>query len=133
MGNEVRSKVVGTRSVKLNFTFGKKVTLVNVFHVPGMNMNLVSGDLLGKLGIKFVYESGKLILTLNGVFVGKGYSVEGMIKLCTTDNIINDISNSAYMLESVSLWYNRLAYSGISFMKRLIKYGLISCNINDFT
>ena len=35
-----------------------------------MNRNLVSGDLLGKPGIKFVYESGKLILTSNGVFVG---------------------------------------------------------------
>ena len=55
-----------------------------------------------------------------------------MIKLCTTDNIINEISNSAYMLESVSLWHNRLAHTGISSMKRLIKSGLISCNINDF-
>jgi hypothetical protein len=54
-----------------------------------------------------------------------------MIKLCTTDNIINENSNSAYMLESVSLWHNRLAHTGISSMKRLIKYGLI-CNINDF-
>ena len=103
MGNEVRSKVVGTGSVELNFTSGKKVTLVNVLHVPDMNRNLVSGDLLGKPGIKPVYESGKLILTRNGIFVGKGYSAEGMIKLCTTDNIINEISNSAYMLESISL------------------------------
>jgi hypothetical protein len=132
MGNEVRSKVVGTGSVELNFTSGKKVTLVNVLHVPDMNRNLVSGDLLGKPGIKSVYESGKLILTRNGVFVGKGYSAEGMIKLCTTDNIINEIFNSAYMLESISLWHNRLAHTGISSIKRLIKSGLISCNINDF-
>jgi hypothetical protein len=97
-----------------------------------MNRNLVSGDLLGKPGIKSVYESGKLILTRNGVFVGKGYSAEGMIKLCTTDNIINEIFNSAYMLESISLWHNRLAHTGISSIKRLIKSGLISCNINDF-
>ncbi|XP_050889487.1 uncharacterized protein LOC127094740 [Lathyrus oleraceus] len=110
MGNEVRSKVVGTGSVELNFTSGKKVTLVNVLHVPDMNRNLVSGDLLGKPGIKSVYESGKLILTRNGVFIGKGYSAEGMIKLCTNDNIINEISNSAYMLDSVSLWHNRLAH-----------------------
>ncbi|XP_058755031.1 uncharacterized protein LOC131628179 [Vicia villosa] len=46
MGNEVRSRVVGTGSVELNFTSGKKVTLVNVLHVPDMNRNLVSGDLL---------------------------------------------------------------------------------------
>lgn len=66
-----------------------------------MNMNLVSGNLLGKLGIKSVYESGKLILTCNSVFVGKRYFAEGMIKFCATDNIINEISNSAYMLESI--------------------------------
>ncbi|KAI5406023.1 hypothetical protein KIW84_052687 [Lathyrus oleraceus] len=94
MGNEVRAKVVGTGSVELNFTSGKKVTLVNVLHVPDMNRSLVSRDLLRKPGIKSVYESGKLILTHNGIFVGKGYSAEGMIKLCTTDNIINKISNS---------------------------------------
>jgi hypothetical protein len=132
MGNEVRSKDVGTGSVELSFTSGKKVTFVNVLHVPDMNRNLVSGDLLGKSSIKSIYESNKHILTRSGVFVGKGYFTEEMIKLCTIDNIINEIYNSAYMLESVSLWHNRLAHSGISSMKRLIKYGLISCNINDF-
>lgn len=132
MGNEVRSKVVGTGTVELNFTSGKKVTLVNVLHVPEMSRNLVSGDLLGKPGIKSVYESGKLILTRNGVFVGKGYSAEGMIKLCTIDNIINKVSNSAYMIDSVSLWHSRLAHIGISTMNRLIKSKLISCNIHEF-
>lgn len=123
MGNEVRSRVVRTGSVELNFTSGKKVTLVNVLHVPDMNMNLASGDLLGKSCIKFVYESGKLILTCNRVFVVKGYFAEGMIKFCTTNNIINDYS--AYMLESVSLWHSKLAHLDISSMKRLIKYVLI--------
>ncbi|KAI5416366.1 hypothetical protein KIW84_041435 [Lathyrus oleraceus] len=81
MGNEVRSKVVGTGSVELNFTSGKKVTLVNVLDVPDMNRNLVSEDLLGKPGIKFVYESGKLILTCNGIFVGKGYSAWSLLRV----------------------------------------------------
>ncbi|XP_058753877.1 uncharacterized protein LOC131627055 [Vicia villosa] len=36
MGNEVRSRVVGTGSVELNFTFGNKLALVNVLHVPDM-------------------------------------------------------------------------------------------------
>ena len=54
MGNEGRSKVVGVGNVDLNFTSGKKVTLTNVLHVPDMSRNLVSGDLLGKPGIKSV-------------------------------------------------------------------------------
>lgn len=97
-----------------------------------MNRNLVSEDLLGKSGIKFVYESGKLILTRNGVFVGKGYSAERIIKLCTIDNIINEISNFAYMLESISLWHSRLTHINISTMNILIKSGLISRSIHDF-
>lgn len=63
-----------------------------------MNKNLVTEDLLGKLDIKCVYESGKLILTNNGVFVGKRYHVEGMDKLCTIDNIINKFFIPAYMI-----------------------------------
>lgn len=58
MINEVRSRVVGTRSIEIKFTSEKKVILVNVIHVLDMNRNLVSGDLNMNLG---VYESGKLI------------------------------------------------------------------------
>lgn len=71
-------------------------------------------------------------MTRNGVFVGKGYSAEGMINLCTTDNIINEIFNSAFMLEYIYLWHSRSTHIGISTMNRLIKFGLISCNIHDF-
>lgn len=86
-----------------NFTFGKKVTLVNILHVPKINKNLVSGNRLVKLGIKFMYESVKLILTRNSVFVGKGHSTQGIVKLYTTDNIINEVSIFTYMNEFVSL------------------------------
>ena len=73
MGNDGRSKVLGIGNVDMVFTSGKRVTLTNVFHVLKMNRNLVSGDLLGKSGIKSVFESGKLIFSRNCVFVGKGY------------------------------------------------------------
>lgn len=49
-------------TMELNFTPRKKVTLINILHVPGMNMNLVSGDILEKPGMKSVYESGKSII-----------------------------------------------------------------------
>ena len=68
---EGRYKVVRKRIVELNFTSGKKITLVNVLHVPEMNRNLVSGDLLGKPGVKSIFESKKLVLSSNGVFFWK--------------------------------------------------------------
>ena len=55
---------------------GKKIVLANALHVPDMNRNLVSGDLLDKLRIKYVYESSKLILSRNDSFSGKCYSCE---------------------------------------------------------
>ena len=134
MGNEGRSKVLGKGTIEVVFTSGKKVTLKNVLYVPDMNKNLVSGDLLGKPGIKAVFESGKLILTKSGNFVGKGYSCDGMIKLCTNDNIIKMASTSAYMCDSNSLflWHNRLAHVGLSTIKRIVKCGLIACDTKKF-
>ncbi|RVW71217.1 Retrovirus-related Pol polyprotein from transposon TNT 1-94 [Vitis vinifera] len=78
MGNEGKSKVLGKGTIEVAFTSGKKVTLKNVLYVPDMNKNLVSGDLLGKPGIKAVFESGKLILTKSGNFVGKGLAHVGL-------------------------------------------------------
>ena len=105
-------------------------------------MHKISNFLLGenyghhKPGIKSVFESRKLTLSLNGIFVGKGYSTERMVKLSvvTNDqlNVINKDVSFAYVVDSVSLWHNRLAHIGISTMKRMIKYDLISCNINKF-
>lgn len=132
MGNEVRSKVYGKGNVDITFTSGKTVTLTNVLHVPDMNRNLVSGDLLGKPGIKCVYESGKLVLSLNGKFVGKGYSSEGMVKLCTIDKSLNNKVDFAYIVvDSFSLWHARLGHISKSTMKRLLKCDMISYNEKD--
>lgn len=97
-----------------------------------INKNLASGVLLEKLRIKFVFESVKLVLTQNEYFVGKGYSSDGIVKLC---NIEDDSSNNnktfAYMIDLFTLWHGRLAHIGISTMKRIIKYGLISCKLDS--
>ena len=131
MGNEGKSKVLGNCTIEVFLTSGKKVTLVNVLYVPEMSRNLVSGDLLGKPGIKAVFESGKLILTKSNVFLGKGYSCEGMVKLCTNDvtfNVINKNDNSASIVEcdSLFLWHLRLSHIGLSTMKRVVKCGMIA-------
>ena len=90
--------------------------------------------LLSKPGIKVVFESGKLILSKSGNFVGKGYSCDGMIKLCTNDNFNKVASNSAYMCDSnsLSLWHNRLGYVGLSTIKRVMKSGMIACDVKEF-
>ena len=78
MSNEGRSKVLGKGIIEFVFTSEKNITLVNVLYVPDMKRNLISGELLSKLGIKVVFESG---ISKYENFVGKGYSSDGMIKL----------------------------------------------------
>ncbi|KAF2320000.1 hypothetical protein GH714_021885 [Hevea brasiliensis] len=107
MGNHDSAKVVGKGSVELNFTSGKKLLLVNVLYVPEIRKNLVSASLLCKKGYKAVLESDKIIVSINGLFVGKGYSCDGMFKL----SINNNMNISVYTVESsLSLWHDRLAH-----------------------
>jgi hypothetical protein len=107
MGNHNSTKVHGKGTIEMQFTYGKKLILTNVFHVPKMKKNLVSANLLCKKGIKVVIEFDKLILSKNEIFIGKSYSCDGMFKL----SIINKaISHSSYIVESSSLWHGRLAH-----------------------
>ena len=120
MGNHNATKVVRKGSVELKFTSEEKLTLLNVFHVPDLKKNLVSVNLLCKKGFKVVLESDKVVITKNGVFVGKGYTCNGMFKFS-----INEINNSfAYVVEcSSSLWHARLGhlnFRSITYMSNMV-------------
>ncbi|GJV46554.1 zinc finger, CCHC-type containing protein [Tanacetum coccineum] len=60
MGDNHTSKVIGSGNVEIQFTSGKKLTLMNVLHVPNIRKNLVSGFKLCKSGVKAVIESDKV-------------------------------------------------------------------------
>ena len=124
MGNHNSAKVMGKGSVELQFTSSKKILLVNVLHVPDIRKNLMSANVLNKKGFKVVLESDKLILSKNGMFVGKGYSCDGMFKLSI---INNKMPSSAYIVElSLSLWHDRLAHISPRSLKFMAKQGLIN-------
>ena len=60
--------------------------------------NLIFTNLLSKKGFKIVLDSNKVIVTKSGMFMGKGYSYDGMFKF-----IINEINVIyTYMVESTS-------------------------------
>ena len=81
MGNHNKAKIVGNGTVDVKMSSGKMLILTNVFHVPNIKKNFVSANLLCKSGVKAVLESDKLILSNNGIFVGKGIVTNGMYKL----------------------------------------------------
>lgn len=60
---------------------GKDLTLKNVLYVPEIRKNLVSHSLLNKHGIGIVFESNKVVLSKNEMFVGKVYVSDELFKL----------------------------------------------------
>ncbi|CAA7036276.1 unnamed protein product [Microthlaspi erraticum] len=84
MGNVSHSKIEGTGKVVLKMTSGRELTLNNVKHVPDMRKNLISGTLMSKHGFAINFESDQLILRKHGVFIGKGFVKDGLIKMCVS-------------------------------------------------
>lgn len=65
-----------------------------MLYVLEIKKNLVLVSLLVKHGFKMVFESDKIALMKNSVFVANGFAISGMFKL----NIINKLpSSSTYM------------------------------------
>nr|GME15678.1 Retrovirus-related Pol polyprotein from transposon TNT 1-94 [Ipomoea batatas] len=81
MGNSSVSEVSGKGKIELMLYSGKKLMLRDVLYVPSLRRNLISGALLNKAGIKLVFESNRLIMTLCGQFLGKGYLRGGLFVL----------------------------------------------------
>ncbi|KAI3728850.1 hypothetical protein L6452_17494 [Arctium lappa] len=104
MGNSATTDVKGVGDVILKMTSGKELKLKDVLYELELRKNLVSGWLLNKFGFKLVFESDKFVLSKNGMYVGKGYALNGMLKLNVM--VVNEMNkastSSAYMLESTS-------------------------------
>ena len=71
MGNHDTAKVHGKGTVELQFTSGKKLILMNIFHAHDVRKNLIFASLLCKKGLKAILEAGNIISSKNGVFVGQ--------------------------------------------------------------
>ena len=73
MGNSRSSPVIGKGKFLLKKISGNVLTLNDVLHVLDIRWNLVSVSLLGKIGVKIMFESDKIMLTKTDAFVRKGY------------------------------------------------------------
>jgi len=80
MGNSPISKVERKGKVILKWTSGKELTLNDVLYVPDIRKNLISSLILSKKGFRMIFESDKFVLTKSGVYVGKGYVIDGFLR-----------------------------------------------------
>lgn len=61
-------------------TLEKKLTLNNVLYMQIYN-NLMFGSLLNNHGFQMVFKSSKIVLSKDGMYVGKGYVSMGYLSL----------------------------------------------------
>jgi len=91
---------------KARFTYEKLLSLSNVLYVPSLRRNLISSILLNKARLKSIVGDDKVVISNNGVFVGKGYLNKSLFVLNLTFVTMNEIaSSSAYIAESIDLWH----------------------------
>lgn len=108
MVNASTSTVQGIGNIVLKMTSGKELTINYVLHVPDIRKNLVSGSLLVRNGFCAVFEATKVVITKNGMYVGKGYLNNDLFKLnaiTIVPTVINKVNSSAYLIESSSIWH----------------------------
>lgn len=88
MGNSSNVLVHGVGRVILKFTSGNSITIQNVHHVPEIRKNLISESLLNLQAFKLVFESIKVVISENNVFVGKGCVYDSLFKLNIMEGVI---------------------------------------------
>jgi hypothetical protein len=85
LGDSRTAAVNGKGKVLLKPTSRKTLALSDVLHVPSIRTNLISLALLNKVGVKVSFESDKIVMTKNDLFVGKGYYDQGLFVLSVSD------------------------------------------------
>jgi len=128
MANLSTVDVKGIGQVELVFTSRKILTLNNVYYVPKVRKNLVSGFLLNKFCFKQVYEADKFILSKGSVFVWKGHAASYMFKLNVNNSSSgNAINVSSYMLvySVSSVWHNSLGHVNYKRLKEMSRLEFI--------
>ncbi|XP_021986446.1 uncharacterized protein LOC110882835 [Helianthus annuus] len=125
MGNKVTASIKGEGTVILKITSGKELTLTNVLYVPEIRKNLVSGWMLNKFGFRLVFESDNFVLSRRGMFVGKGYALNGMFKMnvmvVNQNKKMNESCSSTYMIESSNVWHVSSSPASINRVVPLLK------------
>ena len=110
----------------LKLTSGKTLALNNVLHVPNIRENLFSVALLRKVGVKVSFESNKIIMTKDNIFVGKGFCNQGLFVLSIYEVMNENASSSAYLVDLYDIWHARLGHVSSGYIKKMQTLSLIN-------
>ncbi|CAN1352537.1 Retrovirus-related Pol polyprotein from transposon TNT 1-94, partial [Linum perenne] len=125
MGNASSAQIKGKGKITLKLTSGKILSLSNVAFVPSLRRNLISAGLLIKAGMKLVLEADKLVISKNGIFVGKGYLSNGLFIVDASVLINENAVSSSYLVESCDMWHARLGHLNFKSLKLMKRMNLL--------
>ena len=105
MGDSRSTPMIDKGKVLLKLTSRKVLVLSDVLYVLDIQWNLVSVSLLGKAGMRILFDFDKIVLTKNDAFVGKGYCNQVFFFMLNVYDIINNNASSfsAYMVDSCDI------------------------------
>jgi len=95
MENSQTARVIGKGNMLLKFTSAKLLSLSNVLYVSSLCRNLVFGIFLNKVGLKTVVGDDKVVVCLNGVFIGNGCLNKSLFILNLTSETLNENSSTS--------------------------------------
>ncbi|TYK07963.1 putative Polyprotein [Cucumis melo var. makuwa] len=122
----VLKKVLHTSEIQKNFISGyllhKADFTKKVLHTPEIQKNFISGYLLHKADFTQTIGSDLFTLTKNNVFVGNGYTIDGMFKLNLE---MNKKLSSTYMLSTLNVWHAKLCHVSKRLISNMSRLNLI--------
>ena len=126
LGDSHTPPVLGKGKVMLKLTSEKTLALSDVRYVPDISANLVSVVILRKVWVKVSFEFGRIVMTKNNIFVGKGFCNQGLFVLSISEVINENASSSAYLVDSYDIWHARLGHVSSGYIKKMQTLGLIN-------
>ena len=72
---------------------------------------------MGKVWVKVSFESDKIVMTKNNVFVGKGFYNQGLFVLSISKVMNGNSSSSAYLIDSYNVCHARLGHVSSGYIK----------------
>ena len=95
---------------------------MDVLYIPDHGKNLASGSQLVRRGYKIILDCNKVVITKNNVFIGRGYSSEGLFKLNVINYLINKAENQVYFVNksNQNLWHDRLGHVHLRKIKHMM-------------
>ena len=95
-------------------------------HVPDIIANSVYVALLGKVRVKVSFESDRILMTKNNVFMGKRFCNQELFILSITTIMNGNASSSTYLVVSYDVWHARLGHVSNGYTKKMQSLGRIN-------